>query len=155
MKNDKGSDSCNSFNVKFGQLIKKRREELNLTQSELAAKLGYSNKSTLSCIEIGKNGIAVNRLPDFAEALETTMEYLIGWAMPEPAAEAREEPPQSTTTDAVRPTATVSPVSMPISPDEHIVLSLYRNATDFGKGKAVADLENNQSFIQQSIKETG
>lgn len=59
--------------------IKKRREELNLSQEELANKLGYKSRSSINKIELGLSDIPFSKIEDFAKALETTPSYIMGW----------------------------------------------------------------------------
>lgn len=59
--------------------IKDRRLQLGLTQSELAAKLGYSDKTMISKIENGMVDMTQSRIIKFAEALKTTPSRLMGW----------------------------------------------------------------------------
>ena len=59
--------------------IKARRLELRLSQDELAQKLGYKSRSTINKKEMGKNYITQSKIKAFAEALETTPSYLMGW----------------------------------------------------------------------------
>lgn len=59
--------------------IKKRREELGMSQAELAEKLGYSDRSTIAKIEKGVNDITQSKIAAFAEHLHTTPAYLMGW----------------------------------------------------------------------------
>ena len=61
----------------IGQRIKARREELGLTQQQLADRLGYKSKASINKIEMGANGISQSRIVDFANALQTTIEYLM------------------------------------------------------------------------------
>lgn len=63
----------------IGDRIKYRRKELNLTQEQLANKLGYKNKATIGKIETGVNDIVQSKVIDFAKALNTTPAYLMGW----------------------------------------------------------------------------
>ncbi len=60
--------------------IKSRRLELRLTQSELAEKLGYSDKSAIAKIESGKVDLQQSKIVAFAKALETTPSILMGWS---------------------------------------------------------------------------
>ena len=60
--------------------IKKRREELNLSQEELASKLGYKSRSSINKIEMGLSDIPFSKIKDFAMALKTTPAYIMGWA---------------------------------------------------------------------------
>lgn len=64
----------------IGKRIKKRREELGLTQGELALKLGYRSKTTIAKIENGTNDIVQSKVIDFAKALDTTPAFLMGWS---------------------------------------------------------------------------
>ncbi len=59
--------------------IKLRREELNMSQDELAQKLGYKSRSSINKIELGKSDIPQSKIPAFADALNTTPAYLTGW----------------------------------------------------------------------------
>jgi len=63
----------------IGSRIKSRREELGLTQEELAQKLKYKSKSTIAKIEKGVNDIPQNKILEFAHALDTTPAYLMAW----------------------------------------------------------------------------
>lgn len=58
--------------------IKQRRNELGLTVEELANKMGYKDKSSISKIENGKADIPTSKVVAFARALETTTAYLLG-----------------------------------------------------------------------------
>ncbi len=59
--------------------IRQRREELGMSQDELAKKLGYKSRSSINKIEKGENDIPQSKIIAFAEALDTTPEYLMGW----------------------------------------------------------------------------
>lgn len=67
--------------MKLGDLIKKRREELNLTQEELADLLNYKSKSTINKIEKNINDIPFSKLEDFAKVLKVDLAYLLGWGI--------------------------------------------------------------------------
>ena len=65
--------------------IKSRRTELGLTVEELAHKMGYKDKSSISKIENGKADIPQSKTAAFADALQTTPAYPTGWEeQPEP-----------------------------------------------------------------------
>jgi transcriptional regulator with XRE-family HTH domain len=75
----------------IGERIKRSRENLEMSQEELAHKLGYESRSTIAKIEAGKNDIAQSKLAIFAEALQCSQEYLlIGTEKNKPSALARE-----------------------------------------------------------------
>lgn len=67
----------------IGERIKNRRIELGMTQAELAAKLGYTSRTSICSIEKGKEDLTTNRVNRIAEALETTPANLMGWNVPE------------------------------------------------------------------------
>ena len=58
--------------------IRERRIELGLTVEELAQRMGYKDKSSISKIENGKADIPQSKVVAFAKALNTTTAYLIG-----------------------------------------------------------------------------
>lgn len=74
-----------------GRRIKEQREAIGMTQGELAKKLGYKNKSTIGKIETGINDIVLSKLVEFANALQTSVAYLMGWNDEE---QPKEEPPK-------------------------------------------------------------
>ncbi len=59
--------------------IKDRRKELRMSQETLANKMGYSDKSMISKIERGKIDLSESKINQFAEALQTSQFYLLGW----------------------------------------------------------------------------
>ena len=61
------------------QRIKARREELGMSQNELAKRLGYKDRSTIAKIEAGVNDITQTKIEAFAKALNTTASDLMGW----------------------------------------------------------------------------
>ena len=58
--------------------IRARRIALNMTQQELAKKLGYKSTSTIAKIESGENDIPQAKIAAFASALDTTPAELMG-----------------------------------------------------------------------------
>lgn len=68
--------------AEIGKRIKARREEVGLTQEELAIRLGYKSKSTINKIEMGINDINQTKIVAFANALNTTPAHLMGWDDP-------------------------------------------------------------------------
>lgn len=64
--------------MELHQRIKLRRTELNMSQEELAFKLGYKSRSSINKIEMGDNDIPQSKILAFANALDTTPSYLLG-----------------------------------------------------------------------------
>lgn len=58
--------------------IRSRREELGLSQEELAMRMGYKSRSSINKIELGENDIPYSKIKYFAAALETTTSELLG-----------------------------------------------------------------------------
>ena len=58
--------------------IRTRREELGMSQQELANKLGYKSRSAINKIESGLRDINQSKICEFAAALDTTPSYLMG-----------------------------------------------------------------------------
>ena len=61
----------------IGKRIKKRREELGMTQEQLADVL-YIKKNTISYYEKDKIDIKISALVNIARALSTSVSYLVG-----------------------------------------------------------------------------
>lgn len=59
--------------------IKFRREELNITQEELAKRLGLKGKSSVCKIESSGDNISTKSIRKYAKALDVTIAYLMGW----------------------------------------------------------------------------
>jgi len=67
-------------NIMIGERVKKRREDLKMTQLELAERMGYTNKSTIGKIENNVNDIPLSKVEQLAAILMVTPGYLMGWA---------------------------------------------------------------------------
>ena len=62
--------------MSVGDMIKKRRYELRMSQQELADAMGYRTRSTIAKIESGENDVSQKKLQKFASVLDTTVEAL-------------------------------------------------------------------------------
>ena len=62
--------------------ILQRRLELGLSQEELAQRMGYRSKSSITKLEKGVNDIPQSKVEEFAAALETTPAWLMGLENP-------------------------------------------------------------------------
>jgi len=115
----------------MGEQIKARREELGLTQRDLAGLVGYSNHSTVARVEADEVNLPHSKIVEFAKALQVTPGFLTGWDAP-PA-------PQTATTEP-------EPAPQPEQPDpapqhtraelQHLVVSL----TSIGKKAEVREI---------------
>lgn len=63
----------------IGERIKLKRKELGLTQTELAQRMGLTSKTTICKAETVNFNPTMDRVREFAKALECTPGYLMGW----------------------------------------------------------------------------
>ena len=63
----------------IGERIRQRRIELEWSQRDLAAKMGYKDNSTLARIEQGKVSVYQPKIVQFSEVLGVSIAYLMGW----------------------------------------------------------------------------
>lgn len=68
-----------SEGLNVGDRIRTRRLELNMSQDELAQRVGYTSRSSINKIEIERQGIPTQKIKDFASALSVSPEYIMGW----------------------------------------------------------------------------
>lgn len=62
----------------IGERVRQLREKLEMTQEQLAHRLGYKNKSSVAHIENGRD-IPRSMVVLLADILQTTPSYLMGW----------------------------------------------------------------------------
>lgn len=63
--------------TQIGKRICNLRKSLNMTQEDLAIKVGYKSRSSINKIELGQNDITQSTLKRIAEALYTSVSYLM------------------------------------------------------------------------------
>ena len=108
--------------------IRKRRIELGMTQSELAAKLGYADKSMIAKIEKGSIDLPQSKIMAFADALLISASDLMGWE-------------DSNNTSTLRK-------------DEHILLIYYNQLNSAGKDAARERIKELTEIRKFTEKET-
>lgn len=64
--------------MELADRVRLRRIELGLSQEELAEKMGYSSRSSINKIEMGRP-VSQKIILRLAKALDTTPAYLMGW----------------------------------------------------------------------------
>lgn len=106
-----------------GQRIRQRRQELGLSQTELGLRLGGISRAAVSSAELDRKDMTTDRIRRYAEALETTPAYLMGW-------EATEEQNHALLLNAYYQRI----MKMSITDDEMDVIVSYRAASDEVKG---------------------
>lgn len=65
--------------MEIGERIKARREELGMSQDELARMVGYKWRSSINKIELGGQRLPQKKIVEIARALRVTPSYLMGW----------------------------------------------------------------------------
>lgn len=63
----------------MGTIIKKRREQLGISQEQLASILGYKSRSSINKIELNHTDLPQSKIVALAKALSVTPAYLMGW----------------------------------------------------------------------------
>ena len=63
----------------LGEKVRLKREELNLSQEELAEKMNYKSKTSIHKIEVGITDLPLSKVKELAAVLNTTPAYLMGW----------------------------------------------------------------------------
>lgn len=63
----------------IGERIKARRDELGMSQEELAHKIGYKSKTSINKIELCIQELRQSKIKQIADALQTTPAYIMGW----------------------------------------------------------------------------
>lgn len=61
-----------------GERIRQCREKVGLTQDQLAEKVGFTDRSSVSKIESGQRDVTRKKLVEFANALNVSPLYLLG-----------------------------------------------------------------------------
>ena len=121
------------FTVKMGKRIEFRRKQLDLTQDELAHKLGYKHKTSISKIEKGINEVSQSMIPEIAKALDTTIGYIMGW-----------EQQDST--------------SYHLTAAEKEIINLYRKMNADGQEKVleyIKDIAENSRYLEDTALSVG
>ena len=111
--------------------IKNMRIRLKMTQTELADKLGYADKSMIAKIENGKVDLPQSKIEAFAKALETTPAALMGWIDEQRLSE---------------------PIPIVLRDDEQKLLNNYNRLNIYGKEKVneyVDDLVGNVKYTEE------
>lgn len=63
----------------IGERIKARRMEMQMSQRDLAVRLGYANHSGVARAEAGTLDLPQSRVEQYAKALGVSVGYLMGW----------------------------------------------------------------------------
>lgn len=62
--------------LEMGEVIKLLREQKGWTQTQLAQKLEYNNRTTIAKIEAGSNGLSKEKLEQLADTFGVSVDYI-------------------------------------------------------------------------------
>ncbi len=63
----------------LGDRVKIKREELKLSQEELAEKMGYKSKTSIHKIEQNITDLPLSKVEELSKVLRVSTSYLMGW----------------------------------------------------------------------------
>lgn len=63
----------------LGERVSKQRKKLKMSQEELAKRIGYSNRTSINLIEQDKRDLPRSKVIPLANALNVSLEYIMGW----------------------------------------------------------------------------
>lgn len=69
----------NDIDKIIGSKIRQRREQLGMTQDQLAQRAGYKSRTSINKIELGVQSVTQKKIKPVADALLTTPEYIMDW----------------------------------------------------------------------------
>lgn len=64
--------------MELAKMVRTRREELGMSQDDLARKMGYKHRTSINKIENGRP-VSQKIIIRLAEALDVPVSYLMGW----------------------------------------------------------------------------
>lgn len=119
--------------MSIGQRIKSRREELGMSQEDLAHKIGYKSKSSINKIELDIQQLRQSKIKQIADALETTTDYIMGWS------EKKNDEPKEKydVTDLIK---------NQYGSDVYELVQLYSKLNEAGKNKIMEELRDTDAL---------
>lgn len=136
-----------------GQIIKMLREERGMTQETLAELMGYSHKSSINKIEMGKSDLPQSKIIAFAKIFGVTPCELLGYE-PTPATEEQKrlwDEKFNANNSLKNETALIEQIQKKYGKDAVQLLQLFNSLNENGKQKAVENLED-LTAIKKYIK---
>ncbi len=134
-----------------GQIIKKLREERDMTQETLAELMGYSHKSSINKIEMGKSDLPQSKLVAFAKIFGVSPCELLRY---EPATEEQIEVWDEKSEKLHNEVKLIEQIQSQYGSDAVHILQLFTSLNQEGKEKAVSNLED-LTAIQKYIETKG
>jgi len=126
-----------------GQIIKRLREEREMTQETLAELMGYSHKSSINKIEMGKADLPQSKLVAFAKIFGVSPCVLIGYDEPATKEELDAWDKQLNKNGRLnQEVKLIEQVQKQYGSDAVKILQLFTSLNKSGKEKAVSNLED-------------
>ena len=136
-----------------GQIIRMLREERGMTQETLAELMGYSHKSSINKIEMGKADLPQSKLIAFAKILGVTPCELLGYE-PTPATEEQKklwDEKFNTNNSLANEVVLIEQIQKKYGKSAVQILQLFNSLNESGKQKALENLED-LTAIEKYIK---
>ena len=128
-----------------GQIIKCLREERGMTQEQLAVLMGYSHKSSINKIELGKSDLPQSKLVAFAKIFGVTPCDLIGIEEGSPATEEQKKiwDERFNASECLKKEVhLIEAIQKQYGKNAVKMLELFNSLNKSGKQKAVENLED-------------
>jgi transcriptional regulator with XRE-family HTH domain len=139
-----------------GQIIKTLREQRGMTQEQVAELMGYSHKSSINKIELGKSDLPQSKLVAFAKIFNVTPCELLG-VDPQPATEeqVREwDEKFNSKLELQNEVLLIEAVQKKYGKKAVQMLQLFEQLNDQGKSKAI-DTLSDLTVISKYIEKKG
>lgn len=114
-----------------GQIIKMLREERGMTQEQLAEVMGYSHKSSINKIELGKSDLPQTKIFAFAKVFDVSPCELLGL-----------EPPTESEEKIQMEVKVLDSIQKVFGKDSTKMFRLFLSLNEQGKQKALENLED-------------
>lgn len=122
----------------IGERIKARREALEMSQEELAHKIGYKSKTSINKIELGIQELRQSKIKQIADALQTTPAYIMGWK------ETEEDQQLKNCRDLIEKC---------YGSDMYELVELYAKLNESGKNKIMGELRDTVALSKYTVTE--
>lgn len=137
--------------MELADRVKLKRQELEMSQDELAQKMGYKSRSSINKIEMGRP-VSQKIIVKLAESLNVTPAYLMGWEDDEREKKQKESIPDiaaydgfgSDSTSQIHDQVEKIYITRTLTPDEIQLIKNYRNATQKEKNIVLTLLDKDE-----------
>lgn len=137
--------------MQLADRVKLKRQELGMTQDDLAKKMGYRSRTSINKIEMGRP-VSQKIIVRLAESLGVTPSYLMGWEDEENEKQQKESVPDiaaydgfgSDSTSQIHDQVEKIYITRTLTPDEIQLIKNYRNATQKEKNIVLTLLDKDE-----------